>query len=170
MAFMDFFKTTGAGDSGVKSYSKLFDLLKRDFPSVEENDLLKASCIAGLFARVAYIDFDLDTEELKKMQQLIEKWDFTGVDAKVVSSVAANHIKEMAGLENHLYVKPLNESMDKDERFNIVKALFLIAASDGSVDGVESEEIRLITKGLSLSSQHFVAARAEVVEYLKILN
>lgn len=170
MAFMDFFKSSPDNDSGVQKYSSLFNTLKAEFPSVQEDDLLKASCVAGLFARVAYIDFDLDAQEMKKMSSLIEKWSFSGADGKVISQLAIGHIKEMSGLDNHLFVKPLNQLMDKEERFNTVKALFLIAASDGSVDSIESEEIRLITKGLELSTQHFVAARAAVVDFLKTLK
>ena len=105
-----------------------------------------------------------------KIEKLLDKWKLKGIEPKSVSDIATNHIKEMAGLENHLYVKPLNELMNKDERFDTVKALFLIAASDGSVESVESEEIRLINKGLELSHQHFVAARAEVKDFLKTLK
>lgn len=169
MGFYDFFRT-GERESTVKQYSELFSTLKNEFPSVEEEKLMTASCIAGLFARVAYVDFDLDSKELKKMEALIKTWNFFGIESETISKIAIEHIREMAGLENHLYVKPLNTLLDKDERFNIVKALFLIAASDGSVDNVESEEIRLINKGLELSVQHFIAARAEVVEYLKTLK
>lgn len=169
MGFYDFFKTDEQR-SEVKQYSELFDSLKKEFPTEEEDKLLAASCIAGLFARVAFVDFDLDSAELKKIQSLIKQWKFPNLDSETVSRIAIDHIKEMAGLENHLYVKPLNKLLDKDERFNTVKALFLIAASDGSVDNVESEEIRLITKGLELSNQHFIVARAEVSQYLKSLK
>lgn len=169
MGFYDFFRTDERR-SEVKKYSELFTTLQKEFPSVEEDKLLTASCIAGLFARVAYVDFELDSKELKKMEALIKRWKFEGIDAETISNIAIKHIKEMAGLENHLYVKPLNSLSDKTERFNIVKALFLIAASDGSVDNVESEEIRLINKGLELSNKHFIAARAEVSEFLKTLK
>lgn len=169
MGFYDFFRKDERR-SEVKQYSELFTTLKNEFPSVDEDKLMIASCIAGLFARVAYVDFDLDSKELKKMQALIKTWKFQGIDAETISQIAISHIKEMAGLENHLYVKPLNSLLDKDERFNTVKALFLIAASDGSVDNVESEEIRLINKGLELSNQHFIVARAEVSEYLRTLK
>ena len=170
MPFSNFFKNVTSNDKNVEQFSSLFRILQKEFPKVEEDQLLKASCVAGLFARVAYVDFNLDPEELKKIEHLLNKWDLKGIEPKSVSDIAVNHIKEMAGLENHLYVKPLNQMMDKDERFNTVKALFLIAASDGNVESVESEEIRLITKGLELSHQHFVAARAEVLEFLNTLK
>ena len=47
--------------------------------------------------------------------------------------------------------------------------LFVIAASDGNVAAIESEEIRVISKGLELTNQHFLAARAEVADFLKAL-
>ncbi len=87
-----------------------------------------------------------------------------------MANIAIVHIQEMAGLDNHLFYGPLKKYMTKEHRFEVLKSLFLVAASDGSVDGVESEEIRGICKGLELSSQHFLAARAEVVDYLKALK
>lgn len=169
MGFFDFFNNDS--NIEVQKYSTLFTELSAKFPEVSEDELLMMSCIAGLFARVAYIDFDLDDKEMIKIQKLIGDWKFShSINAKVVAQLAVENIKEMAGLENHLFVNPLKESLSKDERFDIVKALFLVAAADGSVDSVESEEIRRINKGLELSQQHFIAARAEVVTYLKTLN
>jgi len=169
MGFFDFFK--GESDVEVQRYNSLFLELTKKFPHVEEDQLLIMSCIAGLFARVAYVDFELDIGEMDKMKKLISNWHFSDeIDSEIISTLAVENIKEMAGLDNHLYIQPLKEKIEKDDRFSIVKSLFLIAAADGSVENIESEEIRKITKGLELSSQYFIAARAEVSEYLKILK
>ena len=45
-----------------------------------------------------------------------------------VVDMAIKNIKEMAGLENHLYVHPLKELLSKEERFAVVRSLFLIAS------------------------------------------
>lgn len=169
MSIFNFFKSSNEDE--INKYSKLHKSLEVEFPELSEKDLILTSCIAGLLARVAYVDFHLDVEEAKKIEDVLGQWGFGfNVNSSNVARIAINHIKEMAGLENHLYVYPLKEHLSHDDRYKVLQSLFLVAASDGSVDGVESEEIRLITKGLELSGQHFLAARAEVAKYLTALR
>ena len=122
-------------------------------------------------ARVAYVDFSLDPKEVDKMKVLMKGYSFgQKLKPEMIVELATTNIKEMAGLENHLYVHPLNEVLSKDEKFEVVQVLFFVAASDGVVEAIESEEIRTINKGLELSTQHFLAARAQVASYLKSLH
>jgi uncharacterized tellurite resistance protein B-like protein len=169
MSIFNFFKNENKDE--VQKYNKLYSSLQVEFPNLAEKELVITSCIAGLLARVAYVDFHLATEEVEKMDDILNKWGFCfDVQASDVAQMAIKHIKEMAGLENHLYVHPLKNHLSVDDRYRVLQSLFLIAASDGNVDGIESEEIRLITKGLELSNQHFLAARAEVAKYLTALK
>ena len=168
MNFLKYF--TNEKEEEVKKYSLLHDKIQRSFPDLSEKEVLTLACISGLFARVAYVDFKLDAAEIKKMQTLFEKTSLNpSVSPKIIVEMAIEHIKEMAGIENHLYVHPLNEVLNADQKFQVLQCLFLIAASDGVVEEVESEEIKLISKGMELSNQHFLAARAEVAEFLKSL-
>ncbi len=169
MGFFDFF--TNQSQPELKKFNQLFIELQNNFPDLSEKDLVVSSCIAGLLARIAYVDFHLDPEEIRKIDHLIQDWSFNPeIDSSVLANMAITHIKEMAGLENHLYVHPLNEYLSQEDKYRVLQSLFLVAASDGNVDTVESEEIRIITKGLNLSNQHFIAARAGVAKYLGALK
>lgn len=151
--------------------SSLHNELKEELSALNENEIIEVTCIAGLLARVAYVDFDLDPEELKHINEILTEW--TDLEENLVSKIsqtAVKHIKELAGLENHLYVYPLRDILDRDARYKIVEALFAIAAADGNVENIESEEIRLINTGLELSNQHFLAARAKVIQKLGALK
>jgi len=168
MSFLNFF--TASTEQEIAKYSKLHYALEKEYPKIGEKNLVIAACIAGLLARVAYVDFDLDPGELEQIKTSLTDWEFNKeIQSDIVAAIAIEHIKEMAGLENHLYAHPLREHLTQDERFKVLQSLFLVAASDGSVDGVESEEIRVIAKGLELSNQHFIVARAEVAKYLRAL-
>lgn len=169
MNFFKYFKDEK--QENIRKYSQLYEKVQASFPRFSETELLITSCVAGLMARVAYVDFHLDKSEVEKMHEILSSFQLTRqFNAEAIVQMAITHIKDMAGLENHLYVHPLNDVLSKDEKYEIIQLLFLIAASDGSVDGIESEEIRIINKGLELSSQHFLAARAQVAKYLKSLN
>ena len=159
MAFWEIFKKE-VEDSG---HSQLRNELREELPELSDEKATEVACIAGLMARVAYVDFKLEDRELSHINledEVVQR----------ISDVAIRHIRELAGLENHLYVYPLREILDKQQRFNIVEALFALAAADEVVENIESEEIRLIASGLELSDQHFLAARAKVIGHLKALQ
>lgn len=167
MAFWEIFKK----EAEQSNQSRLYHELKRELPDLEEEQLVKVACVSGLMARVAYVDFDLDAQELKHIDQVLKEWtDFDTQVVDLISQAAVRHIKELAGLENHMYLYPLRDVLDRDARFRLVEALFALAAADGSVENIESEEIRKISKGLELSDQHFLAARAKVAEHLRALR
>lgn len=169
MSLFSFFKNSSEVD--VKKYSSLHDKLEKEYPFLSEEELVITGCVAGLLARVAYVDFELDPSEAEQIKKTLTDWNINPhVHTELIATIAIKHIKEMAGLENHLYVHPLKEFLTQDERFKVLQTLFVLAASDGEVAALESEEIRTICKGLELSNQHFLAARAEVAEFLKTLK
>lgn len=169
MSLFDFFKNEKEED--IKKYSVLHYALEKEYPNLTEEELVITACVSGLLARVAYVDFNLDPGEIEQIKTSLENLSINErIHSEFITEIAVKHIVEMAGLENHLYVHPLNTYLNKDERFLVLQALFYVAASDGEVESVESEEIRLITKGLELSHQHFIAARAQVAKYLKALK
>ena len=152
-------------------YGQLHGTLQKRYPNLNDNDLIKLTCIAGLFARVAYVDFHLDEGEKSHMVEALQEWtDFSETEVQSIVEIAIDHIRELAGLENHLYVHRLKEVLDRDARFAIVESLFALAASDGVVENIESEEIRIIVKGFDLSDKHFIVARAKVSDKLKALK
>lgn len=170
MGFWDLF--SNKNDSREeKKHSSLHYELQAQFPNLEENELVKITCIAGLLARVAYVDFELDPSEEANMKEALgEVTSFTTDQIESIVAISIKHIKELAGLENHKYVYSLKEVLDQNARYEIVEALFYLAAADGVVENVESEEIRLIVKGLDLGDKHFLAARAKVSSKLGALK
>src|SRR5690606_30012144 len=99
---------------------------------------------------------------------LTEWTDLSQEDASKITQVAIDNMKTLVDLENHYYCSPLVEDFTEQERYNIVRVLFQLAASDGEVAGIESEEIRSINKYLRLTHQHYISARSEVSGKLSI--
>lgn len=169
MGFFDFFQAKD--EKQIHQYGTLFESLQKEFPAISEENLVLTSCVAGLMARLANTDFHLDPKEIEQMKTNLKDWQIDEqIDQDVVVKMAVDHIQELAGLENHLYVYPLKTRLSKEQRYKVLQSLFLVAASDGTVDNIESEEIKLICHGLELSSQHFIAARAEVIEFINALR
>tara|TARA_B100001971_G_scaffold215182_1_gene259232 strand:- start:178720 stop:179226 length:507 start_codon:yes stop_codon:yes gene_type:complete len=167
MSFWKKFVDNGKDDN----LSSLQKELANSLAELSEEQQVEVTCIAGLLARVAYVDFELDPNELVEIKKILKQWtDYTDDLVELIANTAVKHIKDLAGLENHLYVYPLRDILDRDTRFKIVEALFAIAAADGNVENIESEEIRMINTGLELSNQHFIAARAKVIQKLGALK
>jgi uncharacterized tellurite resistance protein B-like protein len=172
MKFWDLFKSPIAKEQ--KTLSRLHDKIAPLFPPTldgEEDLQIKIACVAGLLARVAYVDFDVDPSEREQMATLLQEAGHLNEDEAIaIVAIALDEIKDMAGLENHKYCHPLNDLLNQDERYDLLVALFAIAASDGEISDLESEEIRLISQGLNLEHHHFVTARAVFREYLGFLK
>lgn len=167
--FWDLFKNEKS--SSEAQHGQLHYVLQKRYPDLSEEELVKITCVAGLFARVAYVDFHLDPNEKEHMFEALKQWtNFSEKEVRSIVDIAIDHIKELAGLENHLYVYRLKEVLDRDARFAVIESLFALAASDGVVENIESEEIRIIVKGFDLSDKHFLVARAKVSDKLKALK
>lgn len=168
MAFWDIFKTS---EGEKNNNSSLHKKIENELTDQSEEELIKIACISGLLARVAHVDFVVTDGERESMHVALEEWTHLNKEEiHAICKIAVEEIKELAGIENHMYTRPLRDIMDHDERYEVLEACFAVAASDGTVENMESEEIRTIGKGLELTSKHFIAARATVAEKLGALR
>jgi uncharacterized tellurite resistance protein B-like protein len=169
MGFWDLFSTqTQSQDQANGGLHKKVEEL---FPGKEDNQHILMTCIAGLLARIAYVDFEIHTDEEAHMIAALSNWGNISKDeAKSLSKLAITEIKELSGLDQRKYCTPLNELLDNDSKFELVKCLFQLAASDGKVENNESEEIRLITTAFLLEQRHYIAARATIKDRLAALK
>lgn len=178
MKFWDFFNSGPEQEKAQLSrlHDKISHLLSQT-PSLasqaqkDDDELIKIACLAGLLARVAYIDFHVGEDERQQIKKVLtEIVHLDAEEAKLVADIAIDEIKELAGLENHKYCHPLNKILDNQQKFDLILALFSLAASENEISELESEEIRLINKGLELEHQHYVAARVQYKKFLGVLK
>jgi uncharacterized tellurite resistance protein B-like protein len=155
----------------TKPIGTLESKLKAEFSQEEDTKLAEIACISGLLARVAFVDLNIDESEKTNIQQSLKKWLSVSDDfAQKLTKITCTEIQALAGTENHQYTNFLKENMSETKRYQVLEMLFSVAASDGNADNAESEEIRIITKGLGLEHKHFVSARISVKEYLGSLK
>ena len=169
MSFFDFFKTKTNEEE--RTLSQLYYDLSTILKEQSEEEHIKTSCFAGLLARLAHLDWKVcELEKDFMLNTLMNKSSIGREQAEAVVEIALKNIEELGGLDNHLYVHPLRSLLTEDEKYSLICNLFALAGADGVVGNDESEEIRIITKGLDLSSQHFLAARATVINKLGALK
>jgi uncharacterized tellurite resistance protein B-like protein len=167
MNFWDIFTKKDEKKSICSLRQKIIDR----FPNDDENRQILLASISGLCARVAYIDFEVCLKETKAISDALIKWMELDVEeAEFVANLAISEVKELAGLDNRNYCTALNDILDNNQKLHLLETLFQISAADGHVEQNESEEIRIISKGLLLEQKHFIAARATVAEYIGALR
>ena len=172
MSLLNFFKSLSpTGDSNSLNSGTLQALIESNFPEAQEEQLIKFTCLSGLLCRVAFVDLDISPQESSSIINILKKDLDIEVDtAKKITEISIEQTKLLSGIENHRYTEPLCEILDTNARYQILKSLFHVAASDGNADNAECEEIRIITKGLRLDQKHYAAARASVKDYLGSLK
>jgi len=174
MSFWDMFtskNTTNSSSSNTKNIGQLEKKIRSTFNNLEDSELVKMTCLSGLMARVAYVDLNIDNDEKESIKNALIKWlDLDLLLAEKVTDLTIQETQELAGTENHRYTRPLKECLTTDDRYKVLELLFNVAASDGNADNLESEEIRIISKGLGLEHQHFISARATVKDFLGSLK
>ena len=170
MAFWKFIEKN-LNQSKIKPLGSLETKLKESFPELEDEKLAEIACISGLLARVAFVDLNIEDNEKENIKKSLTKWLIVNEEfADKITNITCSETEALAGTENHQYTQFLKSNLDEKKRYQILEMLFSVAASDGNADNAESEEIRIITKGLGLEHKHFVSARITVKEFLGSLK
>ncbi|MBL7665135.1 MAG: TerB family tellurite resistance protein [Bacteriovoracaceae bacterium] len=169
MGLVDLFKF--GNESEKKKFHSLYEKAKGYFPDCNEREIIISTCIAGLCARVAYVDMKIGQDEAEQLKKTLKDWTrLADKNIDYLGAMAIEQVKDFCGMENHLYSGPLNDILDKREKVELLVALFALSAADGAVSNYESEEIRLIAKSLRLNDQYYLAARATVLKKLQALK
>ncbi|MCY4643087.1 MAG: TerB family tellurite resistance protein [Bacteriovoracales bacterium] len=146
-----------------ETLSSIHKRLMVELSELEEKDHILIACLSGLLARLAFVDLDITEEESHSMVKAVTKMtSYSETVAKKIVLIAQEEINELVDHENHLYTRPLNKILSKEQKENTLKLLFQVAAADGKVENLESEEIRRIAKELRLSHEQFVQAKLTV--------
>lgn len=159
------------GDKSEEFTSRLHQKIAEQFSERDEYFQVKAACLSGLMARIAFADLKIEDTERSSIEKSLTQWmELSSEEAKSLTALCLEEVKDLAGVENHLYCLPIRESLPENERYQILVTLFHVAAADGNVENMESEEIRNIGKALLLEHKHFISARSTVLEFLGSLK
>ncbi len=116
---------------------------------LDESDLRKFSLAGGLLAKVAQTDHQVTDEEFTAIETALqEKWGVARETAVFITEVAVAEIT--ASQDVFRMYREFCTMTTEGERVHFVEALFAVAAADGEVSFDETEEIRVIARGLNL--------------------
>ena len=107
---------------------------------------------------VVWADHDIADVELAAMGSLLQQ--LFGISSERVQEIhqitRANHDASVGVFP---FTRAINEQLDQDEKFAILKAMWRIALADEQIDAFEEHTIRRIADLLYVPHQRFIEAK-----------
>lgn len=163
-----FFQSFQSSQQQEQFSNSIHEKLKQYLPNADDQELITLSCVSGLMARVAHCNLKIDQKEIQGITVALKRYSHLNENqCRIVAQLALDEVVQFCGVENYKYCSPLIDFFDEDQRYGLLEALFMVAASDDNVDQMETEEIRTIAKALGMNHHRFISARATVIEFWK---
>ena len=145
-----------------KVYYELSRQLREEGKSLDlpDDEVRKLGLAGGLMARIANVDQNISAEEQRIMAEVMERhWQLTPEAAEFVANVAVSSLD--VNYDYYRMTREFATSTSDEERRNFLVALFLIAGADQDVSFEETEEIRLVSRGINVTHQDFINAKLQ---------
>jgi len=171
---MNLFKIFGIKNVDEQKHEKLGTLFAVIEDMMADHSVDKIKLItgwAGLLGRVAYADMDFDEREIMKIRQILN--DTHNLDEHSAGLVADLFIKkrtDLLSIEDHLYARMINDVATKNQKIELLEALYQIAAADDTIRESEDSTIRTISRDLHLSHTDFITVRRHLKNKLAVFQ
>ncbi|MEE9430012.1 MAG: TerB family tellurite resistance protein [Melioribacteraceae bacterium] len=151
----------------LKYFKDLF--LKEESANVDSenrNHLLQiASC--ALFLELANSDDEFTTDEKSNIIELMEK-QFNMSPSSVENLIEQAEEKIVNSVSIYEFTEIVNEQLNNDEKYEIIKNLWRLAYVDDKLDKYEDYFIKKISNNLNMSNQDRISAKLEVKDEMKL--
>ena len=141
-------------------YYETSRLLREEGRSLDLSDAetRKLGLAGGLMTRIANVDQELSKAEFDEMVRIMERaWQIDHDAAVFVVNAATTSLDKTYDYYRMTREFATNTTLEERQRFLV--ALFLVAGADGDVSFEETEEIRLVSRGINLSHEDFIEAK-----------
>ncbi len=171
---MDLKKLFGISSKGQKENADLGELfagIQDVLEGYTENDIKLITGFAGLLGKVAYADMEISDVEIDRIRSVLKKkLDLKPHQVEPIIKLLGEHKARLFSVEDYIYIRLLDAVFDHDEKIDLLRALFTVAAADESVSAEEDAALWTVAKGLKLSHRDFVKIRVEFKEHLDVLK
>lgn len=150
----------------LKHLKELFiptDFRSKSDENTNDHKLQIAAC--ALLIEIATADDNLTKEEKDKIKILMKNT-FNLTDEEVISLISESEVQIKNSISLYEFTDVLNNNLNKEEKYKIIKYLWHIAYADGNLDSYEDHYIKTITNNLHLHHKDRIAAKMEVKEKL----
>ena len=148
---------------------KIGDWLKqkgklREEPKPEQSLQMAA---AILLLEVSRVDFDISEDELVVIQQALEsQFGLSKEEGHALLQLAQEEHERYTSA--HAFIRILNESLDPEQKEQLLESLWRVAYADQMLDKYEEYHVRKIADWLYLSHSDFIRIKSKVIAELDI--
>jgi uncharacterized tellurite resistance protein B-like protein len=143
-------------------FDQQFSEKEVDSRSIDEKINLAA---AALLIEISYSDHDISTEEKETLKRLLqEKFEIAAHTIHELVALAELEVREASSA--HEFTRLINSYFEKDQKYQLVQAMWEIAFADGNLDLYEEAMIRKLADLLHVSHSNFIRAKLSIQENL----
>lgn len=145
--------------------------IARELDAMEPHAARYLALFAFLLARVANVDLDVDEEETREMERIVET--LGGVPAEqaaLVVRIAKAQNQLFGETRNFLAAREFRDAATEDQKRDLLHCLFAVSAADGSISVEEEECIREISRELLLTNEEYLAIRSAYSDRRAVLR
>ena len=129
------------------------------------------AAFAYVLARVAHADLEIDEQETRAMQDVVARVGRLGEEEAILAvEIAKSQARVLGGTENYVVTREFKRISSPDQRGQLLECLYAIAAADGSISTVESQEIRSVAEELGFTRDEANALRSRYRDQLAVLK
>ena len=129
------------------------------------------ACFAYILTRPARADHQITDAEATLMRRIIvERAAISDVEAETIVTVARDAALRSGGTEDYLVTREFERIASRDEKLQLLDALFEISAADASILTVEDNEVRRVASELKLEHADYIAVRRKHLEHMEVFR
>ena len=129
------------------------------------------AAFAYVLARVARADLEVSGAERERIAELLSLHSgFDASRAALVAELAGALQAERGGTDNYVVTRRFRELSTREQRIELLDALFAVAAADQSISETESTEIVKIGAELGFAREEIAALRSRFRAQLAVLR
>jgi uncharacterized tellurite resistance protein B-like protein len=129
------------------------------------------AAFAYVLARVAAADLHIDELESAEMERIVTAEGGLESDAAaLVVEIAKSQARMLGGTENYVVTREFRRISTREQRIDLMRCLYAVAAADGTISAAESAEIAAIGDELGFTRPELSSLRAAHRELLSELR
>ncbi len=129
------------------------------------------AAFAYVLARVASSDLVIADSETAEMERLVgEVGQLPPAVAALAVEIAKSQARILGATENYVVTREFHRISTPEQRLQLLRCLFAVAAADGSISSQESAEVVAIGEELGFPREHVIAERAAWRDKLAVLQ
>lgn len=129
------------------------------------------AAFAYVLSRIAGADFQITEIETARMVELVHRLgQLTEAQAMLVVEIAKSQQRLFGGTENFLVTREFRELASEQQRFDLLRCLFAVAAADATISPEEEAQLWQVAGELGCSRLEFTTIRAEFSEWRSVLR